>query len=258
MPKSRANPGFGVEFRIGDGGVGSAAKAFKTIGTTNQQTRYDARTAGVAGNSITIAHLGGLNQTLSVSVVGLAITVQLATDGSSVVTSTVSDVVDAVNSHAAASLLVLATNGVGNGSGLAIAAAVSNLASGTAGTELFPAMAEITDVPGLGATHRTDEVTHMGSIEGWAEHIALGVKEQKSFTLALNFVADDADQKKLFQDRIASGVEGNYQIKFTDDLGTLLTFAAIITDTDISHSRDSKADLAISVLPTGKPVWTVS
>lgn len=124
--------------------------------------------------------------------------------------------------------------------------------------EQFTEIAEIVDVPGIGTTHRTDEVTHMSSPGGWAEHIGLGVKEGKAFTLALNFVADDEDQIALYQTRVESGGKHNYQIAFTDDDATTLTFEAIINDTDISHPRDAKADLSVQVLPSGGYTWGAS
>lgn len=256
MAKSRANAGFGIKFQLSDGGTLAGAKSSKAIGTTNQQTLVTAILAGTAGNSIQYGHVnGGASQSLSVGVVGTVITVNLATDGASAVTSTVSDVVDAVNGNAAAAALVLATNGVGNGSGLAIAGAVAALTGGTNGTAVFTDLGEITDVPGVGTTHRTDEVTHMASPGGWAEFLGLGVKEGKAFTLALNFVADDAAQKSLFKTRVEDGSENTYRIVFTDDVATTLTFAALITDTDIGHSRDSKADISIQVQPTGAYSW---
>ncbi len=165
-----------------------------------------------------------------VTVTGNAISVRLATDGASAVVSTSSDVVDAVNALAAAAALVTATNGTGNGSGLAIVGAVAALTGGVDGAENFIDLGEITDVPGFGVSHRTDEVTHMSSEGGWAEHIGLGIKEGKSFTLPMNFVADDQQQRELYQSRVESGELHNYRIVFTDDAGTFVTFGAIIND----------------------------
>lgn len=124
-----------------------------------------------------------------------------------------------------------------------------------ASTEAFTVMAEITSISGFGTTHRTDEVTHMTSPNGWAEHIGLGVKEGKAFTLALNFVADDAQQISLYQTRVESGSINNYRIAFTDDGASTCTFAGIISDVDINHERDSKADATITVLPTAGYTW---
>ena len=125
-----------------------------------------------------------------------------------------------------------------------------------ASPEVFAPMMEIVDVPGVGTTHRTDEVTHMGSPGGWVEHIGLGIKEGKPFTISGNFVADDADQIALYRTRVESGGKHNYQIQFTDEDLTTLTFEAIITDADIGHSRDSKADFAYNVLPSGPYAWS--
>jgi len=257
MAISRANPGFGTKVYFSDGGSTNGVKASKTIGLTDQQVLYTAKTGGTGGNTLQVAHLnGGNSQSLAVNVAGSVINVSLATDGSGVVTSTASDVVDAVNQHASASLLVLATNGVGNGSGLAIAAAAAALSGGTNGAVTWSELGEITDVPGIGASHRTDEVTHMSSPNGWAEHIGLGVKEQKAFTLALNFVADDTQQILLYQTRIASGDKNTYKIVFTDELATGLVFDAIVSDTDMGHPRDGKADASYQFQPTGEPTWT--
>ena len=121
--------------------------------------------------------------------------------------------------------------------------------------ELFVTEAEVTDVPGFGVTHRTDEVTHMSSPEGWAEYIKLGIKEGKSFTLALNFVADSTSQKALYQTRVEGKAAHNYRIVFTDDQETSVTFEALIVDIDINHARDAKADLSISIQPSGKFYW---
>lgn len=122
--------------------------------------------------------------------------------------------------------------------------------------EQFTAIGEILAVNGVGISHRTAEVTHMSSPGGWAEHLALGVKEGKAFTLNVNFVADDTDQITL-RTRAISGSKNNYQIGFTDDAGTNLTFAAIINDIDISHDRDSQAQGTITVLPSGTHTWGV-
>jgi len=117
-------------------------------------------------------------------------------------------------------------------------------------------LAEITNVSGFGTSHRTAEVTHMTSPDGWVEHIKLGVKEGKAFTLALNFVADDVDQVSLFQTRLEGTEKHNYQITFTDDSGSAVIFEAAITDSDITHDRDSKADMTVSVLPSGAYSWS--
>lgn len=102
---------------------------------------------GVAGDSITIRYLdpGAPTQTLSVSVTGTAITVNLATNGGSAITSTATEVKTAVDAHAVASTLVTVANSGGdNGTGVVTALAVQSLASGVdTGTIKFVLCASI-------------------------------------------------------------------------------------------------------------------
>ncbi|MEN6358275.1 MAG: phage tail sheath C-terminal domain-containing protein [Armatimonadota bacterium] len=89
---------------------------------------WTAKTAGAAGNNITIALVATGNDTpLSVEVTGQAITVHLATDSSGDVTSTAADVITAVTEHIGASALAGA---VSTDSGIVTPAAVSNLTGG--------------------------------------------------------------------------------------------------------------------------------
>lgn len=83
-------------------------------GTTGANNRivYRALAAGTGGNSIRVAHVNdGASQPLTVTVSGNDITVHLATNGASAITSTANDVVAAVNADAPASALVQATLG---------------------------------------------------------------------------------------------------------------------------------------------------
>lgn len=90
--------------------------------------RYTAVKPGAPGNLITVKHvIAGLGTPLSVAVASNDIIVYLATDGAGVVTSTAANILTAVNTDAAAKLLVLATAPY---AGLGQAAAVTNLAGG--------------------------------------------------------------------------------------------------------------------------------
>lgn len=84
---------------------------------------YSAVTSGSQGNSISIAYLdpGAPSQALSVSVVGKAISVHLATDGTGNITSTAAQVLAAVQASAPAASLVSA---VANDSGASVVSAV--------------------------------------------------------------------------------------------------------------------------------------
>lgn len=95
----------------------------------NDGTTYTAKAYGVAGDSITITHLGGQSKSLSVTVTGTAIVVQLATNGSSVVTTTAAGVKTAIEANAAAAALVTVAY-QGTGAGLAGVKTVTPLAGG--------------------------------------------------------------------------------------------------------------------------------
>lgn len=111
----------------------AAVAATLELGTGNSKIKYTAKDAGAAGNGISVRHVdpAAASQALSVTVAGNDITVNLATDGSSVITSTVTLVIAAIAASAAANALVTASNGTGsNGTGLVAAAAATNLAGG--------------------------------------------------------------------------------------------------------------------------------
>lgn len=84
---------------------------------------------GAAGNDISVEFLdpAANNATLSVAVVGNAITVSLATDGTGAITSTYNDIAAAVTGDVSASALVTVT---GSNSNVAIALAQTNLSAG--------------------------------------------------------------------------------------------------------------------------------
>lgn len=100
-------------------------------------TAYDSKTwYGALGNSITVAYVNaGASKPLAITVTGSAISVQLATNGSSVITSTASQVLAAINADAVASKMVVATLAAANdGTGLVTALSATALASGVSGT----------------------------------------------------------------------------------------------------------------------------
>lgn len=125
-----------------------------------------------------------------------------------------------------------------------------------ASSEVFTnLLSEIISVGGVGTSHNVVEVTHMSSTGGWREYLGTGVKEGKEFTVNVNFVADQANQITLYQTRVEAGSKNNYQLTFTDDGSSTLTFSAIVSDIDISHERDSQAQATITFRPSGAYTW---
>ncbi|HHW49104.1 MAG TPA: hypothetical protein GXX14_10900 [Clostridiaceae bacterium] len=92
-------------------GVSPGPTPAKAATGTLEGITFTAKTEGSAGNSIMIVFSdpGSGGQSLSISVAGNTITVNLATDGSSNVTSTVDDIVSAINGDGGASALVTAS-----------------------------------------------------------------------------------------------------------------------------------------------------
>jgi|SRR5215471_1202015 len=109
-----------------------AALTTALTGTNNDLT-FTAVNAGPAANQTQVAYINaGANQTLAVTVFGWLISVNLATDGSSVITSTASLVLAALQTSADVARLVTVTLASANdGSGLVTALSATNLAGGS-------------------------------------------------------------------------------------------------------------------------------
>jgi hypothetical protein len=111
------------------------ASLVTNLGVTNADLMYIADAPGAAGNSIRIRYVAaGNNTALSVSVSTLDITVNLATNGSGVPTSTATAVMNAVNGNASAAALVTASLAPGDtGAGIVPAMGFTFLSGGTSG-----------------------------------------------------------------------------------------------------------------------------
>ena len=113
------------------GGAPAVAAVLTTALTgVNNDLTFLAKTAGTAGNSITVALVATGNDTpLSVDVASSAITVNLATGSGGAVTSTATEVRNAINVDAEAAALITASLAPGNsGSGVVTALSAANLA----------------------------------------------------------------------------------------------------------------------------------
>jgi phage tail protein X len=111
---------------------GTAASLTTALAGANNDLVFTARGSGTLDETTTIRYVdpAANNQTLSVAVVGRAITVNLATGAGGAITSTGATVRDAINGSAAASALVFAANAAANdGTGLVTAMAATPLAS---------------------------------------------------------------------------------------------------------------------------------
>ena len=119
---------------ISNDGVAAVAASLSTNLTgSNNDLTFTARTAGVAGNSITIRYVDPAANSASISVSrsGTAITVSLATNGGGSITSTAAQVKAAIEASLYANALVSIANKAANdGTGVVTAMAATALASG--------------------------------------------------------------------------------------------------------------------------------
>lgn len=113
--------------------TGATASLTTAMTGTQNDVTLTARSAGAAGNSITLTltNPGAPNQTLQISVVSLAITASLATNGASALTTTASQLVTALQASSPAMALVSAALKSGeDGTGVVTALTSTPLSGG--------------------------------------------------------------------------------------------------------------------------------
>lgn len=115
--------------------IEAAVNGASTLSTdltgANNDLLFVAKTAGIAGNNVSLCYLdpGAPSQALSVSVAGSAITVNLATNSAGAITSTATQVKEAIEASVNASALVYVFHRRGNdGTGVVTAMAQTYLA----------------------------------------------------------------------------------------------------------------------------------
>lgn len=130
------------------GSDGAAATLTTALTGTNNDLVFTAKDDGAEGNDITVRYVvAGANTPLTVSVSGRAITVNVATDGSSAATSTAAQVKTAVDASTAASALVSVANAGGNdGTGVVTALTATALSGGTDASSIFVDITSTTTV----------------------------------------------------------------------------------------------------------------
>lgn len=113
--------------------AGAYSSLTTALAGTNNDLTFTAKRKGVAGDSIRVRYVdpGAPDAALSVVVAGTDITVNLATDGTSVITTTAADIAAAIAASLDANALVGVANAGGNdGTGLVIALAYTPLSGG--------------------------------------------------------------------------------------------------------------------------------
>lgn len=130
-------PGYKELVADGSGGVkepavGSQASLVTGVEGDNNAILWTAKEYGVIGHDIRLQlkDPGANDQTLAIDVVGKDIIVSLATDGSGTITSTAAEIIAAIATSAAASLVTAEDSGESTGAGVVVAEALTALAGG--------------------------------------------------------------------------------------------------------------------------------
>jgi hypothetical protein len=241
---------FGTVLRRGDGGAGAGTKASRTVGTGNSQLIVRAKTVGPAGNSITYSVVvGGVSTPLSVTVTGNAITINAATNGSSVAVSTVNDIIAAIYASAAAAALVDADNGPGDGTGVIAAAASGALTGGALGTEVFTAINGARSITGPGFTMDTIDATSHSSPSNYRQVLPSFLSGGE---VTFDLLYDPADVQ---HEGIVTDFEGrvlrNFQMVLTDTGNHTYAFSAYVTGAQVSAPLDDALMMSVTLSITG-------
>ena len=123
---------YGIALTMGNGAIKTAVYESTAVQAqlVHNNLTFIANDAGVAGNAITVAFVnGGLNQPLSIVVTGTDIVVNVATDGSGVVTSTEADILAVLSIDVNVTPLI-GTILTGDGATVAVAIIATALSGG--------------------------------------------------------------------------------------------------------------------------------
>lgn len=160
-----------VALQTGEAAAAVTATLTTALAGTNNDLVFTATSAGVAGNSTTIAYSdpGGVTATASISVIGTNIIISLGR-AASAINTTAAGIKTLIDGFAPAAALVTVANAASNdGTGLVIALAATPLASGANASVTYSTVGSpVTVVVGglaslTGATGRFAKVLNTGS-----------------------------------------------------------------------------------------------
>ena len=124
--------------------------------------------------------------------------------------------------------------------------------NGATPTEVFAALAEITEVGGFNMTMDAVDATHMASSEGFREYI-MGLGESGEIAVTCNFIETGDDVEDAFTDMKARSAK-NYQIVFPG--GAIWQCAGYVQGIEISPPIDDKMSATFTFKMSGLPTFT--
>lgn len=257
-----ASAGYNTLFKRGDGGVGAAVQASRTIGASNSQIVIKAKAgvaavAGSLGNTLSCQIVvAGNNTALSVSVSGsganTSLTVNSATNGSAVATSTINDIIAAIDQAAGADAWFDATSGAGNGTGvLAAAASLAFLTGGSDGAEVFTSVLEVKQISFGGLKLDTADATHMESPSAFREKIAT-IKDGGEVSITGNFLPGQSNHQGITTD-FKNRTLRNFKVTWSDSGPTSWNFSAYVNNIAPQSSFDGELSWTIGLMISGAP-----
>lgn len=243
--------GYGAQLLRGDGSGVDGIRASKTYGAGTSAVIVTARKNGATGNNITVAFVDSVsnNVPLSISVTGNAITVNLATDGTSTPTSTANQVIAAINSNAAAANLVTAKAGDSGGGGGVAAAAASALTGGALATHVFTSISGLKDFSHEGLSVNVVDATAADSPDRTSQK-QVGFINSGSITFSMLFDADDVTQATMEADFL-TGAERVYRIRLADTSTTTMDFRGFVTNFSLALPLEELVTRSCTIELTG-------
>lgn len=120
------------------------------------------------------------------------------------------------------------------------------------GTGTFADIAEIMDVTGPEISQEIVDATHMGSADGYAEQIAVGIRAAGDVTFSMNFLLGDSSQADLEADINASALR---PFRIILPGGTQRwAFSGYVRSIGASYPMRDKMVRDVVIAITGKPV----
>lgn len=118
----------------------------------------------------------------------------------------------------------------------------------------YVSIAEIRSFSGPGGTAAIIDATTLGST---GKEKVMGLQDEGTLGLELNFSPGDSGQQALLADRAAQ-VKRNFRITFSDVNNTTCTFAAFVTGFTVAGGVDALTTATVTLEITSACVWDFS
>lgn len=241
---------YGTLIKRGDGGVGAGTKASKTFGTSNQMLKIFAKTAGVAGNSLTASVVvAGLSTALSIVVTSSSVVINSATDGAGAATTTVLQAIATLYANSTFDTYFDATVGTGNGSGVLVAGAAAALTGGLDGTEIFTSIEGVKNISGPSLSMETIDVTNHTSGSSYRQIVP---SFKSAGDVSFDVIYDPAlEQHEGLLSDFENRIRRNFQIVLPDAGLMQYDFAAYVSGGEIQAPIDNAIMIAFKLSVDG-------